>query len=618
MDIQAVAAPARRVFAFQTPRWVAGLVVAGFAALVGLRALRPQLDDAEGPAFRFAFIAAAALAVVGIVLLVWSRITRYINKRAVRTDRQYFAEDLLPWLTAGAGPVPFSLFLRPFFTDDRMKLSFYSDGDIDTISYGDQNSVEALLADALDRTFPTVTIGERGDSFGPGEILVDDAPWTEAFYLLAEHAEQIFIYPFAQPATAFEIDYLKGKQLLEKAIFLVPPLKAKTKGTFLDRPVKTLAQVYDASRAVWAQRGIEAPEFGKWGGAFVLDREGRISTAISADGQEFFLPHKLGPVLNALSGRTLYDPTRRPTQKPIRAVARPRPRRDSKRRRSSATRVRTRWPSWLRTLAFYAALVVLIPIYVFVSMWFSDRDDARKAKAALAAISEADWSCAPFAQIWQRLDDRKVYRRALYGLADAGNIRAQTLSAFDVLAEGVPPGLPDADARLWAEAAAASGDGRAMTIHALVLAGDAEAGAPKPEVGALLQSAAATGSVVARIQLGLTLAKGPQQAEEGIRLLDSAIDEGCPLALSAKAYVLLDRNTEDANTEALALLMRAAELNEPSAQYTLATLLESGLLSQLPADPASARAMMIAAARQGSKEAQKRLRADKVMWRAPQ
>lgn len=564
--------PGRRVFAFIAPRWAAFIVVAGSFALTArqLLSLAPQ-----GPLIDFIANAVVALFVIGLFLGVCTRVYRYFNRRQVREDRRIFAADLLPYLNAGNPPPPYSLFLRPFFTDDRLTINLH-DGDINAHIYGDQNSIEAIISDALDRTFPTVTIGNRGDTFGPGEVIVSDKVWQDAFHTLAKGAGLIFIYPFAQPATALEIGYLKSQGYLKKTVFIVPPLKGKLKGAFLGRPVTNLRGIYEISRDDFRKEGLEMPDVGDLGGVFLLNDDGRLGNSIKAKRAGFFLPQALGSALNSLSGMTLYDPKARP------AVARRSKRRvvhrhPPKRRRRATVFLPEIWPPWFTKLAGYtvmfAVVGVLALIVAFATPFFTKAFpntayEEEVAEIALREISEAEWSCVSSAQLRQRLEDRGVGSSALLALAGKGNVRAQVMSAHDVMTLGPPPENLNADAVKLSKAASDQGDPRGKVTYALLLERSNDYALSRK----FLEEAVKTGNIVATVQLGRVLSSAPQTAVEGKGLLDRGVQSGCPMALTVAATVIIEQSGDQVGPEARSMLERAAALDEPAAQFALAKI----------------------------------------------
>jgi hypothetical protein len=106
--------PSRSRFVYAPSKLVVWLVVAGVIAysarqliVAGARNLDPALGGAIG---------ILALSLMGFAFLaaLFIRFRRFFNKRAVQTDRDAFASQLLPHLIApGETKAPFSLFLRP-------------------------------------------------------------------------------------------------------------------------------------------------------------------------------------------------------------------------------------------------------------------------------------------------------------------------------------------------------------------------------------------------------------------------------------------------------------------------------------------------------------------------
>jgi len=246
------------------------------ACLVSILVLKALSLSELSPLVRFlAAGAALGLLLAGLSYMLYSRARILLSRRAAMLDRVEFAEALLPALRRGAD-IEFSLFLRPFFTDDVFKWKSrgrYAQDSRSFWQFGGKLDLEESLAVAIDRACPLVAVGGADKGYGPPEMRVGDARWQEEVALLIDKARLIVAVPFAQPATKWEIERIVRRGHLSKTIFLIPPFRRRTRlrKTFAGTN-RRAADIYHDSLREFATLGLDLPRVDYGGGMVWQDR----------------------------------------------------------------------------------------------------------------------------------------------------------------------------------------------------------------------------------------------------------------------------------------------------------------------------------------------------------
>ena len=299
--------PPTRVLGLLVP---AGAVAVLFALWVQ-RGVRPSLWSVvmtAGAAYFYVWVLTeldARWYVKALLLIVGSGFMSIANA-ASRADqareqrrRDRAAEALLADVADPRVEVrPFSLYLRPFASTDRLPAQPVPDDDLAAgDSFPTHLDVESLLARGLRKDCPLIALGREGEMReGAGRVRVADDRWRDAVAHLAARATFQVIVPSANPGTLWELERLVRDEHLAKTLFVMPEeLSQAPSGVWTttedDRPFDAGVRRYRGEDHVydfageWAAAteraeplGIHLPPYARAGALFVLDpSSGRLA-----------------------------------------------------------------------------------------------------------------------------------------------------------------------------------------------------------------------------------------------------------------------------------------------------------------------------------------------------
>ena len=231
-----------------------------------------------------ATIASLALAILVpcFALAVWLRRREF---RDVQQDRDRFAAELIACLRGNDTPdAPFSLYIRPFFTDTKL----LADGRVrdpgqvlvspsDLAELGHPRDAERAAAHALDGFAPLVALGKTERRLGAGKVMTTDQDWQDDFRRLSALAERIVVIPIAQPSTLWELTQIASDPALAgKTVFVRPANRFHLDFGFKPgRRLKRFSSIWEASRRML--RGVlpQLPPFA--GGIRLLSLDGNAA-----------------------------------------------------------------------------------------------------------------------------------------------------------------------------------------------------------------------------------------------------------------------------------------------------------------------------------------------------
>lgn len=150
----------------------------------------------------------------------------------VQEDRDRFAAEVLARIRDGGPVPPFSLYLRPFFTDNEIVepqqrgfLALFGPVGqlLAWLIASTEGEFERELAEAVIGTAPLVGLGIRAEGVGAGRIVTTDEDWREILAALIPRAETIYMVPIGQPSTLDEIRAIAADPaILAKTVFVRP------------------------------------------------------------------------------------------------------------------------------------------------------------------------------------------------------------------------------------------------------------------------------------------------------------------------------------------------------------------------------------------------------------
>lgn len=91
-------------------------------------------------------------------------------------------------------------------------------------SYDASDDIEMLISKSLQRKYEFVALGKPGEHRGAGRILVNEEDWKEQVERLSKGSLFILIIPSHKEGTLWEIEMIMNNGLLDKTIFIIPPL----------------------------------------------------------------------------------------------------------------------------------------------------------------------------------------------------------------------------------------------------------------------------------------------------------------------------------------------------------------------------------------------------------
>lgn len=246
------------------PLWRTAAIFPGMLASIALLSVLPftllgaivgvdPVTFIESRALAILTFVVAAAGVAGLVVItVGLRRTTYAK---IQEERDRFAAAVADLLLKGCMPPPYSLYLRPFFTDGALtaqegllrELSFDPE---EIADIGQRRDGERAVAQAVERHAPLVALGRTEQRLGAGRIETADENWRTVFDLLIRHASRVVIVPIGQPATLEEVRAIAADPaLLEKTVFVRPANRRSRKFSFAPDPrVRSIDRMWDWTR----------------------------------------------------------------------------------------------------------------------------------------------------------------------------------------------------------------------------------------------------------------------------------------------------------------------------------------------------------------------------------
>ena len=240
------------------------------------------------------------LVVVGAPLASIANAAYRADGRRAQSARNVAATQLDTALARGdVGIGRYALYLRPFATTDRLEAQPLGTA-VDIPGHIPVHlDLESLLTRALRKECPLVALGREGEMHeGAGRITVPDDRWQDAITRLANHATILLIVPSAHSGTLWELKQLEDRELLSRALMVMPEQPRTTpsgvwstteKDRLLDVGIKTYNasdHTYDIggewAKAIEASNNISLhlPAYSAAGALFTIDPTSRCVNRI--------------------------------------------------------------------------------------------------------------------------------------------------------------------------------------------------------------------------------------------------------------------------------------------------------------------------------------------------
>jgi hypothetical protein len=205
----------------------------------------------------WARLIAASVSIPFIAIFVlYARRRRDREIARVQQSRNDFAKQIVEAIADNAATPPFTLFLRPFFTDgkiidaDGLEPSIAAIG-ISLMERGSAADGERAFAQLFEKRAPLIALGRPDLRLGAGKVDAENLNWRETVLALARRAERIIVVPLAQPATLWELEQIAADETLRsKTVFLVPNNRGGLASRFApDESLKSIRSIWEWSRA---------------------------------------------------------------------------------------------------------------------------------------------------------------------------------------------------------------------------------------------------------------------------------------------------------------------------------------------------------------------------------
>lgn len=188
----------------------------------------------------------------------------------IQAERDGFAAAVAAMLERGEPPPPFSLYLRPFFTDgeltaDEGHARLLAVDVTEIADYGQVHDTERAMAQAMEDHAPALSLGRPNDRLGAGRIETNDDHWKPLFEKLIAHASRVVMVPIGQPATMEEIRAIAGTpDLLAKTVFVRPANRKRKAFRFTPDPaIRSIRGMWNWTREQLADVLPDFPDFGR-------------------------------------------------------------------------------------------------------------------------------------------------------------------------------------------------------------------------------------------------------------------------------------------------------------------------------------------------------------------
>jgi hypothetical protein len=286
---------------------------------------------------------------IGAMYLLVKKNKEYIASYQARRDEA--ARILLNAVISGEHP-KFAVFLRPFYTTDKIKsiqrimmpiynyastaptfgsssaTTFGSSlaptfgsasapalgspsaptfGSPPTVTYQSipvEHKLEQMIMEAFCYTMPVVALGKPGETFGIGRILVDEGSWKTAASKLMRDASLIICLPSARSGSDWELHQIIRNNYFGKTVFLMPPDQSSWRGW------KQLREDWDLVEQHMAADGIRIPKYEKNGLLFSVDAKRQsITEKLRLDSSPELLKAITGLSSNASIPATISPPS---------------------------------------------------------------------------------------------------------------------------------------------------------------------------------------------------------------------------------------------------------------------------------------------------------------------
>jgi hypothetical protein len=162
----------------------------------------------------------------------------------------------------------FAVFLRPFYTTDKIKqaqmfmVPQWSGSSMTMRPMMTVHGLEDTIIEAFVSTMPVVALGKPGETFGVGRILVDEDSWQKDASELMQRASLLICLPSSRPGSHWEMNQIMLNHYFSKTVFIMPP-KWELE--------KELKEDWDLLKQQVASKGITIPEYKTGGLLFSVD-----------------------------------------------------------------------------------------------------------------------------------------------------------------------------------------------------------------------------------------------------------------------------------------------------------------------------------------------------------
>jgi hypothetical protein len=145
--------------------------------------------------------------------------------RRAQRRRDAHAAAIVEAILSGRRVEPYSLYLRPFVSTDRLMAQAFRSG----MTVPVHLDVETVLARSLRDRAPLIGLGQPGEmDEGIARVMTPEDHWRDAVLALARTAEFIVMLPLSRPSTTWELKRIVESGLVGRTLFIMPEVPYQT------------------------------------------------------------------------------------------------------------------------------------------------------------------------------------------------------------------------------------------------------------------------------------------------------------------------------------------------------------------------------------------------------
>jgi hypothetical protein len=188
---------------------------------------------------------------IGVFAYIGVWIVEKTMRKRVQETRDLDAQTIVAQLRKSGNAPEFLVYFRGFAA----KPIYFFDG------LAQMHNCEELIANAVAHIGPLTALDANPGAIGAGRARTSNQLWKEDAQRLALGSVGIFVYPGSRPGIAWEVELLRRTELLDKTVFLMPPLYSD----------ENAASDWASMQAMFAAKRLVLPDYVPGGLIFRLN-----------------------------------------------------------------------------------------------------------------------------------------------------------------------------------------------------------------------------------------------------------------------------------------------------------------------------------------------------------